>query len=158
MGELTNETKSNVGLGLIGALLGALIGAVLWVVFYQIGIIAYIAGIAIIVLACKGYALFSKHLDVKGVVICIVMAIVMLLAAHTLCWGLEIYYAFSADYDITLFDSILSIPDVIVETDLVFDFFKELLIGVILLFVGGIPYVKKVLHEKKAAVSDGMSM
>lgn len=62
MAELSNETvhsevtvvRSNPLLGMVGAFVGALLGAVLWVILYQIGIIASIAGIAIVYCACKG--------------------------------------------------------------------------------------------------------
>lgn len=148
--------KSNIFLGSIGALVGAMVGAVLWVVLYQVGIIASLAGIAIVALACKGYQLLGKALDLKGVLVAILIAVLVLLGAHVFCWGLEIYNAFQAEYDMTLWDGILMIPEVVKTNDLMIDFVKELAMGLVLICVGGTPYVKKVLHYRSAEINSNL--
>lgn len=149
-----NEVRSNPFLGIIGALAGALAGAVLWIVLYQIGIIASIAGIAIIALACKGYALLSRHLDGKGVVFCIIIAALVLVAAHFFCWGLEIYDLYKEEYAITLLDGILSVPEVVFSGDSAIGFVKDLMIGFVLIGVGVTPYVKKILHDRNMRINN----
>lgn len=144
----SEEVRSNPFLGIVGALVGALAGAVLWIVLYQIGIIASIAGIAIIALACKGYDMLSKRLDGKGIVFCIIIAALVLIAAHFFCWGFEIYNLYKEDYGITLVDAVLSVPEMVSFNGLTLEFIKELLIGFVLIGVGVTPYIKKMLHDR----------
>lgn len=148
------ETRPNVLLGVIGATVGALVGAAMWVGLYQLGVIASAAGVAIIYLACKGYSLLSKSKDLKGVVIATAISVVVLLAAHFLCWGLEIYSVYSVNYDITLLDAILEVPSLAFTEDYIIDFCKELLIGLILIGLGVAPFVKSARNgssEERAA-------
>lgn len=124
------EVNSNLPLGIIGVLVGTLIGAALWFILYQVGIIAYIAGIAILVL----------------------------LATHFFRWGYEIYNAFKAEYEITLTDAILSIPEMVFTGELLGSFIKELAIGFIPIAVGAATYVRKIRHEKNAATDGGVGL
>lgn len=149
----SEEVKSNSLLGIVGALAGALTGAVLWVVLYQAGIVASIAGIAIITLACKGYDLLSRRLDGKGIVFCIIIAVLVLTASHFLCWGFEIYDVFKEEYAITLMDAIVSVPEMVYENDLLIGFVRDLMIGLVLIGVGVTPYIKKILHERNMKVN-----
>lgn len=159
MSNLTNETfggtnteiRTNPFLGVIGAILGALIGAVLWVVLYQIGIIASLAGIAIVFCSCKGYALLSKSTKLGGVVISIFISVVVLLATVFLCWGIDIYNELSVEYEITLLEAILSVPAIAFTADFVVEFVKELLIGLILIGVGSAPFIRQASHSARTA-------
>lgn len=153
------KVSSNPILGIIGAIIGALLGAVIWVVLYQIGIIASLAGIAIAVLACKGYGLLGKRLDVKGAIIALLLATVVLVIAHSFCWGLDIYDAFRAEYDITLMDSILSIPDIVfTDGELMSGFIRDFAMGFVLILVGGVPFVKKAIHERSRSSRENMGI
>lgn len=135
--------KPNVVLGIIGALVGALLGVAIWIGLYQLGVIASFAGVAISYFACFGYGLLSKSKALKGVIISVVISVLLLLAAHFFCWGLEIYNAFKAEYDITLMDAMRSLPAIVFETELMIDFVKELLIGLILIGVGSVQFFRK---------------
>lgn len=139
--------KPNTILGVVGALVGALLGAVLWVVIYQLGYIAAIAGIAIIYLACKGYAILSGSKAYKGIIISFIIALIVLAGTHFFCWGLEIYQAYITDYDITLMDAILAVPSIAFLEENIISFVKEALMGVVLLIVGVVPFVKNARRE-----------
>lgn len=76
------SVDSNLPLGIIGALIGSLLGAALWVLIYQVGYIAGIAGIAIFLGAMKGYSILGKNVDRKGVVICALITVVMVFLAN----------------------------------------------------------------------------
>lgn len=145
------DVKSNVLRGTLGAILGALLGGALWVLVYQLGYIAFIAGVAIIFCSYKGYILFSKRKDKKAAVISTIVSFIVLIAAHCVCWGIDIYNAFKYDYDITFFDALIVVPEYAVDPDFSVSFFKDLLIGLVLIVVGFFTYIRSDL--KKAAKS-----
>lgn len=162
MNALTNESsngttgimaaeRTHPALGVVGALLGALLGAALWIVLYQIGIIAGIAGIAIAYCACKGYTLFSKSTKLGGIILSVCISVVILLAAVFFCWGLDIYKELIVEYELTLMDAILFVPEIAVTPDFVVEFVKEILMGLILVAVGATPFIRQALHSKKEA-------
>lgn len=87
------SVESNLPLGIIGALIGSLLGAVLWVLIYQSGFIASIAGIAIFAGAMKGYSILGKNVDKKGVVVCVLITVVMIFLANEFSIRLAVYLA-----------------------------------------------------------------
>lgn len=143
--------RTNPALGVLGALLGALLGAALWVILYQIGIIASIAGIAIAFCACKGYALLSKSDKLGGVVVSVCISVVVLLATVFFCWGLDIYNELIVEYELTLLDAILFVPEIAFTADFMVEFIKEILIGLILIAVGAAPFVRQAVHKSRTA-------
>lgn len=162
MAELSDETvhrevtvvRSNPLLGMVGAFVGALLGAVLWVILYQIGIIASIAGIAIVYCACKGYILLSKGDRLGGIITAIVISVVVLVGTVFFCWGLTIYSELITEYEITFWDAILSVPAIAFTADFVVEFVKELLIGFILVGVGGMPFIRQAVRHTKIKQGD----
>ena len=83
------ETPSNIALGLVGALIGALIGAALWIVIYQLGYIAGIAGAAIIGFSIKGYVILGRNIDMKGLVFCAVLSIITIYFSHRAAFAIS---------------------------------------------------------------------
>ncbi len=86
--------KSNVFLGIIGALGGALIGAGLWVALSMVGLIAGIAGFVMLKFALKGYEKLSGRLDKKGAIISLIIAAFMVLFANVLDYVVALCRAF----------------------------------------------------------------
>lgn len=127
--------KSNMAAGLVGAFLGSLIGCVVWVLLYRLGYIAGLAGAVTGICAMKGYEMFGKHLDKKGVISCIVMMLVMIFFANKIAWSWEIFDVYSPYYDVTFFDCFLSADEVIAESDLTVAYYGELVIGYLLTVV-----------------------
>lgn len=142
-GEIASVPRPNVSLGILGAIGGALLGAAIWVGLYQFGVLARLAGIAIVHLSCKGYALLSRSKTLGGALIAIFIAVLVLLAAHFLCWGLEIYRTLGGESGISLWNAILAVPFIAFTKNFAPDFFKELLIGLILIGVGAVPFIRQ---------------
>lgn len=138
----------NVFLGIVGSVVGALLGAVLWVVLYQFGIIVSVAGIAIIYCAYKGYSMLYKSKTMAGVVISIIISVLVLVAAHCLCWGLDIY-KIGAEHGMTLLDAIAAVPQIALSEGLVIDFFRDLAIGLVLIGVGASSFIRDIIHYNK---------
>lgn len=124
--QVTQSQKSHFFPGLIGAFLGSLIGCVLWIIIYKLGYIAGIAGAVTGICALKGYEIFGKHLDKKGVIGSVIIMFTSIYLANKLAWTWEaydalIYYSFS--------DIFKSLNDIIAESGLTADFYKDLIIG-----------------------------
>lgn len=129
--QVVEPQKSNFIAGLVGAFLGSLIGCVLWVIIYRLGYIAGIAGAITAICAMKGYELLGKKLDVKGVISCVVIMILMIFFANKLAWSWEIYDVFTTEYgyEITFFDAFLSADEIIKASELTSSYYKDLIIG-----------------------------
>lgn len=91
--EAERQSKLSVDSNLPLGIIGALIGAALWVLIYQIGVIAGLAGIAIFLGAMKGYSILGKNVDRKGVVVCVLITIVMIFLANEFSIRLAVYLA-----------------------------------------------------------------
>lgn len=123
--------KSNLIAGLVGAFLGSLIGAVLWVIIYNFGFIAGIAGAVTAVCALKGYELLGKSLDKKGVICSIIIVIITIFLANKFAWSWEIFDVYTNEfgYEMTFFDAFLSADEIIAYSELTGDYYKDLIIG-----------------------------
>lgn len=121
--------KDNVFLGIFGAVIGALLGSVLWIVLGQVGFIAGIAGYAIVFCSIKGYKLLGRHVSKKGIVICVIFSMLMILAAEYVSTGIVIYQAFKQDYYITVMDAMKSVPEFLKESDVRNELLKNLAVG-----------------------------
>lgn len=76
------EVVENVAAGVVGAILFALVGGLAYFIFYQMNIIAGLAGFIAVICAVKGYSIFAKKESLKGVIIAIVASIVVIIAAE----------------------------------------------------------------------------
>lgn len=165
--NLNGEVRSsNVLLGTIGAILGALLGAALWIIIYQLGYVAAIAGIAIVFCSYKGYTLLSKRKEGKAAIIAIIVSVIVLCLAHYFCWGLEIYNQLKTDYEVTLMEAMKLVPTFVfdkemisTDSEVIIGFFRDLAIGLVLIGVGYFSYIRKDLRpeENKESNSEAIS-
>lgn len=81
------DIPSNPTLGTIGAICGALIGVIAWVLLYANNLFAWLAGLAILFCAYKGYAMLGGHIDKKGFVISTVIIGIMIFLGNHLAWA-----------------------------------------------------------------------
>lgn len=139
--------KGNLVTGLVGAFLGSLIGCVLWFGIYQLGYIAGIAGLVAAVCALKGYEMLGGKIDLKGMIISVVLAVVMLFFAHQLCLAKEIYDVFSTEYNITFADAFRSIPDFLEDSEVSIAFYRDLLIGYVLMAVASYSTIRSMYRN-----------
>lgn len=126
--------KSQFVPGLVGAFLGSLIGAVLWVLIYKLGYIAGLAGAVTAICAFKGYEMFGKHLDKKGVFSSIVIAILVIFFANRIAWCWEAYDALKG-YGYTFSDIYRSLSEIIEASELTASYYGDLIMGYILTLV-----------------------
>ncbi len=126
---VVEKPKSNLIAGLVGAFLGSLIGAALWVIIYKVGFIAGIAGAVTTICAMKGYEMFGKSLDKKGVICCVLIAVITIFLANRICWAWLLLDEYVAEgYEITFFD-IFPITESCLTTEGLGYYAKDLLIG-----------------------------
>ena len=142
------EKKVNYLHGAVGALLGSLVGVVLWVLIYQAGYIAAIAGLVMAVCAIKGFEKFGGKIDKLGIVLTMVITVIMLFVAHALCLSIEIYKVFGEMVEISIFDAIQAMPAFLGESDVASAFFGELVIGYLMLFAASIPTLIRIYQQK----------
>jgi len=141
------EKKGNVFTGIVGALLGSLIGVALWVIVYQLGYIAGIVGLVMTVCCMKGYVMFGGKLDIAGLIISLVIAVVMLYFAENIALAVEIYNQFKGEYDITFISAFRSIPEFLKEADVSQPFFTDLGIGYLLMIVTSISVIRSTYRQ-----------
>ena len=152
------QEKENVFAGTVGALLFALAGGVVWFLLYQVGFMAGISGIVGVVCAIKGYSLFAKTESIKGIVISIIAAVVIMILAWYLCLSLDVYNAYQdwytsgdIDFTLTFAESVQSAYLFLEEPDIAVEYLKDLGIGLLLCVVGAYGSVSNALRRVKQA-------
>lgn len=74
--------RSNVFLGLIGAVVFSLIGCVVWVLIGSLGYISYLGGLAMSFLTITGYKLLGKRYDIPGVLVTLIVVALAVLVSN----------------------------------------------------------------------------
>lgn len=132
--QVTKAQKSNLVPGLVGAFLGSLIGCVLWVIIYRLGYIAGLAGAVTAICALKGYEMFGKHLDRKGVIGSIIIMVIMIFLANKIAWAWEAYSALK-DFGLTFSDAFRSLGEILELNELTGSYYGDLAIGYLLTLI-----------------------
>ena len=147
------QNEENVLFGIVGALLFALAGGALYFVLYQIGILASISGLVCVICAIKGYSFFSKRESLRGVVISILIAILVLTAAWYFCLSYDVYRAYQewyasgdVDFTLTFFESVSCAYLFLADVP---SYFVDLGISLLLAVVGCFSYVSKMIKKAK---------
>lgn len=125
-GQLARE---NILLGIFGAFLGVLLGSALWVFLGRIGFIAGIAGYAIVFCGMKGYELLGGHLSKGGIILCIILSFLAVLAAEFVSLGITIHSELGEVYTLSMADSFRLVPELLKESELVGAVAKDLAFG-----------------------------
>lgn len=100
MDAVENEMQQErVFRGILGALLFALIGGVLWVLLWTVGVIAFLAGIAVVALAANGYRFFGKKFTKRGMVISIIISVIVIVIAMMASLTVDVITDFQAAYE-----------------------------------------------------------
>lgn len=149
--RLTPLKKSNMFLGIIGAIGGSLIGVFLWLCVSLVGFIAGVAGFVMLKFALLGYEKLSGRLDKKGAVISLVIAAGMVFFANVLDYVVTICRAFfqwEASLD-TVFYVIRNFGTLMSDADCWGGFFMNLLIGYGLSIWSSFQLIGKILRYKE---------
>lgn len=150
IGEDTGAGKSNLLLGIPGAVIGAALGGAIWVVLGEIGFIAGLAGFLMMVFAIKGYQILSGRLDKKGQIISLVIAFLMIFASNWLLYALEYckgYYDSNFSF-YNIMASIKAMPEFLKVSEVSASFFKDLAIGYLLSIWASYRLIGAVLFHK----------
>ena len=157
------QEKENVLAGAVGAFLFALAGGILWFLLYQFGYLAGISGLLGVVCAVKGYEVFAKKESLKGVIVAIVAAVVVLLIAWYLCLSLDVYNAVKdwyaageVDYSLTFAESVLNAHLFLADGEILVAYLKDLAVGLVLCGVGAFRYVANAVRRtRQQKMADG---
>lgn len=140
--------KSNYFAGIVGALLGSLAGAVLWIIIYQLGYIAAIAGLVSLVCAVKLYEKFAGKLNAFGIIISIIASIIMLLIAENICVAIELYRSFNSygiPYD--FFECFRLVPEMLQEPEVRKAVIGDMVLGYLLMGIASIQFIIKAFRN-----------
>lgn len=121
--------RENILLGIVGAVLGVLLGAALWVFLGRIGFIAGIAGYAIVFCGMKGYELLGGHLSKGGIILCIILSFLAILAAEFVSLGITVHSELGEMYSLSMADSFRIVPELLKESELISAVAKDLIFG-----------------------------
>ena len=149
--------KENVIAGIVGAFLFSLAGGVLWFVIYMIGFIAGISGLVGAICAIKGYSIFAKKESIKGIIISVVMALLVIVLAWYFCIAYDVFNAYKAwfeegeiDYTLTFFESVRAVSFYLGDPEIGPAYLKDLGIGLLFCVIGGGSYVVNAIKNAKA--------
>ena len=104
---------------------------------YQLGYIAAIVGLVMVICTFKGYTLFGGRLNMAGIVVCVLISVGMLYVAEQAALALEIQQAMSAYIgEISFFDAYRSISEFMEFPDVKNAVIYDLVMGYLLMAVG----------------------
>lgn len=146
--------EENVLFGVVGAFLFALTGGVLYYILYQIGYLAGISGLIGVICAIKGYSFFAKKESVRGIVISIIMAVIVLVIAWYFCLSNDVYMAYQewyangeVDYVPTFFECVSVAHLFLADAP---EYFIDLGVSLLLAVVGCGGYVVRTIKKTTA--------
>ena len=153
------QHKEHVFAGIIGAFLFSLAGGALWYLLYQVGFLAGISGIVGVFAAVRGYSFFAKGQSVKGVVIAIIIAVLVLIIAWYLCMANDVYKLHQEwytngeiDYKLSFFDSVSFSYTYFADKDIALAYLKDLGIGLALCAWASFSSIKNLIKTAKQPV------
>ena len=153
--------QENVLAGVVGAFLFSLAGGALWYLLYQVGFLAGISGVVGVFAAVRGYSFFAKGQSVKGVVISIIIAVLVLVIAWYLCLATDVYNvhkewyeAGEIDYQLSFFESVSLSYTYFSDTEVLMAYLKDLGIGLALCAWASFSSVKNYLKNAKKATPE----
>lgn len=149
------QSEENLLFGIVGAFLFSLLGGGLYYVLYQIGYVAAISGLIGVICAIKGYSWFAKKESVRGIVISVIIAALVLVIAWYFCLSNDVYLAYQdwyangeVEYAPTFFESVKIAYLFLADAP---GYFGDLAISLLLAAVGCGSYVARTIKKAKAA-------
>ncbi len=127
--------KSNLIPGIVGALLGSMLGCLVYFLIWQLGYIAAIAGLITAVCTFKGYEMFGKVIDKKGVIVCVLVIIFSVFFANQIVWAYDAFKAYKDD-GIGFFECFRYINDVVKLNELTGQYYGNLAMAYLMTLLG----------------------
>ena len=151
------NVQENVVAGIVGAFLFALAGGAVWFGLYMVGFIAGISGLIGAVCAIKGYTVFAKKESVKGIIISVIIALLVIVIAWYFCLAYDVcdayqmwYDAGEIDYTLTYFESVQVAHYFLADPEVGPAYWGDLGIGLLFCVVGGGSYVVNKIKNAKS--------
>ena len=82
--------RSNVLLGILGAVVFSLIGCAVWVIIGSLGYVSYLGGLALSLLTVTGYKLLGKKFDIAGVLCCLAVVALAVFVSNIFIYAFTI--------------------------------------------------------------------
>lgn len=142
------EEKGNIGLGILGAIGGSLIGVAAWILIYQLGFIAGIAGFLMFYCAFAGYQKLGKRNDSAGVWISLLISIFMLAFSEYLCLVIALAGELTS-FGYTVMDCFSLGFEVLADTEVVTAVIGDLVMGYLLMAFATAASVKQCAKNTK---------
>lgn len=148
--NIDNTTpKSNLPMGILGAIIGAALGSAIWIIIGKTGFIAGIAGFVMVVFSMKGYSILAGSIDRKGQIVSICIAMLMIFAANYTSYALGIYEANDARNLSGLIDAYRKLPGLLTAANLWGSFAFDLIVGYALSILSCFRLIKYVIISEK---------
>lgn len=138
--------KSNLIPGIVGALLGSMLGCVVYFIVWQLGYIAAIAGLITAVCTFKGYEMFGKVIDKKGVFACIIVIIFAVFFSNQLVWAYDAFGALK-EHDVSFFACFRYINEIVEESELTGQYYGNLAMAYFMTILGSFRSVLNVFNS-----------
>ncbi len=139
-GQVQVEEKPvNMVTGIVGAFVGVLICVVLWILIYQMGFIAGIAGFVMMICAFKGFELLGGRINLAGAVICVIFVLVAVYFAHNIAIAISVMQELDTSFS-SAYQSLSVLRDEVSEFNSAY--LHDLLIGYVLTLVAIVPSIK----------------
>lgn len=156
-GQLSQAGNAQIGpgrivLGLIGALIGSLLGVALWVIIYNFGYIAGIAGLAMLLFSVKGYQLFTKDINTPAIIFCVVLSLLMVFVAENVCVIVEFnkfLQTYASTASITDIGLLPTLSMAWSDDEMRLAMLRDLGIGYFLYIIAGISYIRQLYAGAK---------
>ncbi len=148
--ENQKAAPGNLPAGIVGAVLFSLAGVALWVVVNRLGYVAAICGLVLMVCAFKGYEIFGKKIDMPGIIVSVVVALLMGLVSQYICIGLDAYEVFS-EYGISVMECMRAVPALLADPEmgLLGAYLPDLLMGYAFMAIGSFSFVRNAIAAQK---------
>lgn len=141
------EPRINMVTGIVGAFIGVLIGVALHVGIYQMGYIASISGIVMMVGAIKGFELLGKGLNIPAIIFCIVIVLAAVFFANKIAMAVEIMREWDYEFG-TSYKYIDYLTEV--NSEYASAYMHNLVMGYVFSLIGIIPSIRDFLRGKRA--------
>ena len=139
--------KSKLIPGFVGALLGSLIGCIVYVLIWQLGYVAAVAGLVTAVCAFKGYEMLGGVVDRKGVIVCVLVIIFAVFFSNRLAFAYTIY-SVNKEYGLGFFDCFRNIKEIIELLEATGEYYGNLVIAYLMTILGS---YRSVINAFKAS-------
>lgn len=156
--DITSEVIENRIAGAVGAFLFALAGGIVYFLLWQVGYLAAVSGIIAVVCAFKGYTVFAKKESIFGAVISVIVSLIVIVLAWYLCLSFDVFNAYREWYDEGLVYDKVSFAEAVrnaylflEEPEIATEYYKSLIIGILLCIVGCAAHIRNCVRGIKAA-------